>query len=372
MPSDAEGSASVETSVPTYQNTWRQFTEEVYRHESHYKVMRSNPAPPNCQQYRPSTCPVHSSPSSLSAVQTFHLSCSVQSVLIISITDRSCPAQSSPSSLSAVQTVHLSCSVQSVLISSTVRPHYQRYKPFIGPVQSNPPSSAVQTIHMSSSVQPVIIISSLVQSILIISSTDRSSVLLSTVRPHYQQCRPYLSCSVQSVLIISSTDRSSVLLSPVRPHYQHCRQFICPAQSSPSSLSAVQTVHLSCSAQSVLIISSTDRSSVLLSPVRPHYQRYKPFICPVQSNLPSSTVQTIHMSSSVQPVIIISSSVQSILIISSTNYSSVLFSPAPPISSPDNLCPVQSSPPNYQQYRPPPKLSAVQTNSPTLFNSTPS
>ena len=115
---------------------------------------------------------VQSSPAKLSAVRTVHLSCSVQSVLIISSTDR-----------------YLSCSVQSVLIISST----DRY--------------------LSCSVQSVLIISSTdrylscsVQSVLIISSADR-----------------YLSCSVQSVLIISSTDRyvlfSPVQSSPVRPHH---------------------------------------------------------------------------------------------------------------------------------------------------------
>ena len=238
-PSDVEGSDSVETSVTTYQNTWRQFTE-VFRPESHYKVMRSKPAPPNYQQRRPIICPVQSSPSSLSAGPTVHLSCSVQSVLIISSTDRS-----------------------SVLFSPA-RPHYQQYLPFICPVQSSPSSlSAGPTVH--------------------------------------------LSCSVQSVLIVRSTDHSSVLFSPVRPHCQMYRPFICPFQSSPSSLLVVQTIHLSCSVQSVLIVRSTDHSSVLFSPVRLHYQQYRPFMCPVQSSPSSSAVQTVHLSCSVQHRQIISS-----------------------------------------------------------------
>jgi len=180
---------------------------------------------------------------------------------------------------------------RSSVLFSPVRHHYQQYRPFIYPVQSSSFSLAVQTIHLSCSVQSVLI-----------RSTDRSSVLFSPARhnfqqfspvhPHYQQYRPFiypvqsssfslavqtihLSCSVQSVLIISSTDQSSVLFTPVRPHYQQYRPIICPVQSSPSSLSAVQTVHLSCSVQSILIISSTDCSSVLFSPVRPHYQQYR-------------------------------------------------------------------------------------------------
>jgi len=180
-----------------------------------------------------------------------------------------------------VQTVHLSCSVQSVLIISSadrssvlfspVRHHYQQCRPFICPVQSSPSSlSAVQTVHLSCS-----------------------------VRPH-QQYRPFISPLQSSPTSLSAVLTVHVLFSPVRPHYQQCRPFICPVQSSPSSLSAVQAVHLSCSVQSVLI-SSTGRSSVLFSPVRPHYQQCRPFICPVQSSPSSlSAVQTIHLSCSVQ------------------------------------------------------------------------